>query len=322
MLIENANYNPQFIFKNKHFNTIYRTVFQQTIINYNRKRIETEDRDFLDLDFSIVGSKKVVLIIHGLEGSSNSTYVQSLALVLNTNNFDTVSINLRGCSGEANRLLSSYHSGKTDDLDTVFHYLKQHCSYEEFYLVGYSLGGNMALKYTGEKGSAISNEIKKTVGVSVPCDLKGSSESLSSFWNKIYMQRFLVTLKQKVLDKSKEFPDSFIDKEKIQNATNFYDYDNLYTAPAHGFANALDYWSKCSSKQFIPEIKIPTLLVTAKDDPFLSDSCFPIREALDNNYFTLEMTKYGGHVGFNDKFLTKEGLWLENRIANFLQNPE
>lgn len=322
MLIENANYNPQLIFKNKHFNTIYRTFFQKSNFSYKRKRIETEDGDFLDLDFSEVGSKKVVLIIHGLEGSSNSNYVQTLALVLNNTNFDTVSINLRGCSGEANRLLSSYHSGKTDDLDTIFDFLKQQNCYEEYYIVGYSLGGNMALKFTGEKGSAISNEIKKTVGISVPCDLQGSSERLSSFWNKIYMQRFLVTLKQKALAKSKKFPDSFLDKEKIQNAHNFYDYDNLYTAPVHGFANALDYWSKCSSKQFIPEIKIPTLLVTAKDDPFLSDSCFPIKEAKDNNYFTLEMTKFGGHVGFNDKFLTKEGLWLENRIANFLQKRE
>ncbi len=320
MLQEKTSYNPQTIFKNKHFNTIYRTFFHQFDILYDRKRLETNDGDFLDLDFSKVNSNKIVLIIHGLEGSSNSKYVQSLSHILNRSKFDTVAINLRGCSGEPNRLLSSYHSGKTDDLDAVFNFLENHYSYDEYYIVGYSLGGNMTLKYAGEKGDAISKKLRKAVGVSVPCDLKGSSESLSTFWNKMYMERFLTTLKQKALDKLELFPDSFLDKEKIKNATNFFDFDNLYTAPAHGFTDAFDYWSMCSSKQFIPEIKIPTLLVTAQDDPFLSTSCFPIKEAQENDFFTLEMTKYGGHVGFNDKFPTSKGLWLEHRIVDFFEN--
>jgi hypothetical protein len=320
MLQSTTTYNPQSIFKNKHFNTIYRTFFHQFSVSYSRERLETNDGDFLDLDFSNVGSHKIVVIIHGLEGSSNSKYVQSLSHVLNNSKFDTVAINLRGCSGEPNRLLSSYHSGKTDDLDAVLTYLENHFAYQEYYIVGYSLGGNMTLKYAGEKGSSISKKIQKVVGVSVPCDLKGSSESLSTFWNKIYMERFLITLKQKALEKLKLFPNSFLNQEKIKNATNFFDFDNLYTAPAHGFIDANDYWSKCSSKQFIPEIKIPSLLVTAQDDPFLSPTCFPVKEAQENVFFTLEMTKYGGHVGFNDKFPTSQGLWLEDRIVNFFQN--
>ncbi len=317
---EKTSYNPQTIFKNKHFNTIYRTFFHQFSISYDRQRLETDDGDFIDLDFSKVDSKKIVLIVHGLEGSSNSKYVQSLSQVLNDSKFNTVAINLRGCSGEPNRLLSSYHSGKTDDLDAVLTFLENHYSYEEYYIVGYSLGGNITLKYAGEKGENISKKMQKVVGVSVPCDLKGSSESLSTFWNKIYMERFLITLKQKALDKLMVFPDSFLNQEKIKNATNFFDFDNLYTAPTHGFNDAFDYWLKCSSKQFIPGIKIPALLISAQDDPFLSTTCFPIKEAQENDFFTLEITKYGGHVGFNDKFPTSQGLWLEHRIVDFFQN--
>jgi len=320
MFLENSSYKPQLIFKSNHFNTIYRTLFHQFEIPYQRNRLETSDGDFLDLDFSYVNSNKIAIIIHGLEGSSNSKYVQSLVQVLNKNNFDTVSINLRGCSGEPNLLLSSYHSGKTDDLNDVVSYLEKNYSYDDYFIIGYSLGGNMTLKYVGENGSEISKKIKMAVGVSVPCDLKGSSESLSKFWNKIYMQNFLMSLKTKALYKLNKFPDSFLNKEKIQKAANFYDFDNLYTAPAHGFKDAIDYWKKCSCKQFIYNIKIPTLLITAFDDPFLSPSCFPIQEAKENALFSLEITKYGGHVGFNDNFLSEKSLWLEHRILNFLQN--
>lgn len=322
MLVENSSYQPQFIFKNKHFNTVYRTLFAAFETQYERKRIETSDGDFLDLDFSKVNSSKIVIIIHGLEGSSDSKYVQSLSQVLNENNYDALALNLRGCSGGPNRLLSSYHSGKTDDLEGVISYLETQFFYEEIAIVGYSLGGNMTLKYLGEKGNQISKKVKSTVTISVPCDLKGCSESLSKFWNTLYMQQFLITLKEKALLKLNAFPDSFLHKEKIQKIKNFYDFDNLYTAPAHGFKNAFDYWEKCSSRQFIPQIKIPTLLLTAQDDPFLSASCFPITEAKENKYFSLEITKYGGHVGFNDNFSKPKSFWLENRILEFLKNQQ
>ena len=320
MLLPNSTYHPEFLFKNSHFNTIYRTLFQNLKIIFSRKRMELEDGDFIDLDFSTVYSDKIVIAIHGLEGSSNSNYIKSLTNILNVNNFDVMVINLRGCSGELNRLLSSYHSGKTDDLNKVINYLTANYSYTEINLVGFSLGGNMILKYLGEKLFNIHTKIKYAVAISAPCDLQGSSIELSKFWNRIYMQRFLISLKKKLNVKAKQFPNSFLDIGKIENAQNFFDMDNLYTAPAHGFKDAVDYWEKNSSKQFIPNIKTPTLLITSQDDPFLSRSCIPIKEAKNNSDFTLELTNYGGHVGFNTSFSRANNHWLENRIVEFLRN--
>ncbi len=318
MRLNNPIYNPVFLFKSKHFNTMYRTLFQDFELEYSRKRLELKDGDFLDLDFSIVNSKKVTIIIHGLEGSSNSTYVKSLVINLNKNTHDAIVINLRGCGGEINRLISSYHSGKTDDLAEVINYLSSYYTYDEINLVGFSLGGNIILKYLGEQVYTIPSKIASAVTISVPCDLKGSSIELSKFWNAIYMRRFLLSLKQKLQLKIKQFPNSFIDIEKIEKSTNFFDFDDLYTAPAHGFKDAFDYWEKNSSKQFIPNIKVPTLLITSSDDPFLSPSCIPFIEAKNNTNFHLENTKYGGHVGFNSNFSMTTNNWLEKKIVQFL----
>ncbi len=320
MILPVSSYNPDFLFKNNHFNTIYRTLFQNLEIKYIRKRLELEDGDFMDLDFSLVNSSKIAIVIHGLEGSSNSNYIKSLTSVLNNHNFDVVAINLRGCSGELNRKLSSYHSGKTDDLDKVIRFIQSDYSYDEINLIGFSLGGNMILKYLGEQIYDTNSIIKSAVTVSAPCDLKGSSVELSKFWNNLYMKRFLISLKKKLIIKSKQFPDSFLEIEKIKNARNFFDLDNLYTAPAHGFKDAFDYWEKSSSKQFIPHIKTPALLITSKDDPFLSRSCIPTEEAKKNPDFTLELTNHGGHVGFNSSLSTSNNHWLENRIIYFLSN--
>ena len=314
------DYYPQLIFRNKHFNTAYRTLFYRFEINYKRKRVVTTDNDFLDLDFAIVNSDKIVILLHGLEGSSDSNYIKSLTKVLNDQNFDVVVLNFRGCSGEPNMLLESYHSGKTDDLKEVISYLETEHSYNEINIVGFSLGGNIALKYLGECGTKVPGLLKTTVTISVPCDLKGSSEALGRFSNKPYMMRFLRTLKKKAFDKLAKFPDSPLIIENIKKAQNFNDFDNAFTAPAHGFKNAFDYWDKSSSKQFIPDIKVPTLLITSMDDPFLSKSCFPVAEAKANPYFNLDLKKYGGHVGFNTEFGIKNDLWLENRIAEFIKN--
>jgi predicted alpha/beta-fold hydrolase len=318
-LLPHSDYNPLLFFKNKHLNTAYRTIFHQFEINYDRKRIITEDNDFLDLDFATVDSDKIVILIHGLEGSSDSNYIKSLVTVLNNQNFDAVVINLRGCSGEPNRMLSSYHSGKTDDLRKVISILESEYSYSEINIVGYSLGGNITLKYLGEEGKETPSIINATVTISVPCDLESSSQALAQFSNKPYMIRFLRSLKKKAYDKLQNYPQEDLDWKMIRLSRNFYDFDDAFTAPAHGFKNAKDYWKKSSSKQFIPQIKVPTLLITSKDDPFLSKSCFPVQEAKGNSNFNLELTKYGGHVGFNTDFGTKNEMWLEKRIVDFLK---
>ena len=322
MILEKSSYRPALPFKSSHFNTIYRTLFHNLEVHYQRERMETSDGDFMDLDFTRVGSKKLVVILHGLEGSSESKYMQALSLVLRDREIDSVSVNFRGCSGEPNRLLSSYHSGKTSDLAEVFHYLEENCDYEEFYLVGYSLGGNMALKYLGEGRSDVPSKLQAAVAVSVPCDLRGSSEEISKFWNAVYMQRFLISLKKKTLKKMELFPEARLERERLLKVNNFLDFDNLYTAPVHGFKDAFDYWQRNSCTQFLPGIKIPSLLITATDDPFLSETCYPFKEASAHKFFHLEATRFGGHVGYNSELSHGSGFWLEKRIASFLENPE
>jgi len=319
MPIIESTYNPPFLFKNYHFNTIYRPLFSKEKATYSRKRILTDDNDFIDIDLSKVNNATTIVIaIHGLEGSSQSKYIISVVNYLNTRDIDVAALNLRGCSGEDNQNAYSYNSGKTDDLELVVNYLVTHYNYKNIVLLGYSMGGNIALKYMGET-SNMPSQLRGAVTLSVPCDLKGSSESLAKKTNSIYMKRFLKLLKSKALLKKDKFPEYHLNEVAILSATNFSDFDNEVTAPLFGFKNAEDYWNKCSCKQFISDIKKPTLLINALDDSFLSQSCYPVREAQNNPMFMLEMPKYGGHVGFNTSYFRKDLHWSEKRIFSFIE---
>ena len=311
-------FNPKFLFKNKHFNTAYRHFFSNLKINFKRKRIQTNDGDFLDLDFATVNANKVVIAIHGLEGSSDSSYIKTLTKTLNENNFDVIALNLRSCSGEPNKLLSSYHSGKSDDLLEVIQYIEKGYQYKKIHIVGYSLGGNITLKFMGE--FADSTNVNSAVAISVPCSLKGSSIAMTEKGNKMYVNNFLKTLRAKAKIKFEKFPDSNLEIHKILSAKNFSEFDNNYTAPAHGFKNANDYYEKSSSKQFLKFIKKPTLLITALDDSFLNEDCYPTKEAENSKHFHLLTTKYGGHVGFCQSFSMKNNYWCENQILSFIKN--
>jgi|TARA_B110000908_G_scaffold28981_1_gene34059 hypothetical protein len=288
--------------------------------NYKRKRITTWDHDFIDLDFSKVNSTKLVVLIHGLEGSSESKYILAASSELNTAGYDTVSFNLRGCSGEDNLLLSTYHSGKTEDLDFVISYLIKNYSYDKIMIVGYSLGGNITLKYFGEYASVISDKVSSGIAVSVPVDLASSSNKMGTSQNKLYMNKFLKSLRIKVLRKSEKYPSYTLDINKLIKAKTFKDFDGLYTAPVSGFSGPEDYWEKASSKPYLSSIKKPVLLISSVDDPFLAKDCYPYKEAKESNCFHLEVTKYGGHVGFISSFLPKKNRWLENRILQFIKD--
>jgi len=316
-LIE-STYKPSFLFKNAHINTVYKTLFYNQLITYQRERILTPDNDFLDLDFSKVGSNTLVIAMHGLEGSSKSNYIISAINYLNAKKIDCVAVNFRGCSGEDNNNLYSYNSGKTDDVDLIVNHVISTSNYKNIILLGYSMGGNITLKYLGETTHLIP-KIKGAITISVPCDLRGSSQALSTWENSVYMNRFLKTLKEKTFLKMKKFPKSKINSENVLNAKTFEDFDNAVTAPLFGFKNAEDYWAKCSSKKFIPRIQKPTLLINALDDSFLSKSCFPFKEVKNHEYFNLETPKYGGHVGFNSIF-KKDSFWSEKRIFDFINH--
>jgi len=317
-ILKTNTYTPNLFFKNKHFNTLYRYFKTKIKINFVRERMQTADGDFIDLDISSVQSPKLIIALHGLEGSSDSSYIRSLTLFANTHNYDVVAMNYRGCSGVPNVLLSSYHSGKTDDLLAVINYMDKKQKYDEINLVGYSLGGNILLKFMGEPISNFPKIIKSAVAVSAPCDLKCSALTLDRFWNRIYRYNFLKTLKEKARQKMLKFPDAGLDKSKILKAGNFEIFDTYFTALTHGFKDADDYWQQSSSKQFITDIKVRSLLISALDDPFLSASCYPFKEAKEHKYFDLLTHKHGGHIGFYTGFRTANNYWLEKQILLFI----
>lgn len=292
---ESAYLPPRFL-RNRHIATIYPSLFRRVKgVQYERQRLFTPDGDFLDLDYSRTGSDRIVIILHGLEGNSSRPYVLGMVSIFNEGGFDTVSMNFRGCSGEPNILLRSYHSGETGDLHTLVQHLSAEGHYKSICIVGFSLGGNVTLKYVGEQGEALNPLIKAAVGVSVPCDLKSGAIELEKRVNYMYMQMFIRELGEKLQVKQTKYP---INLDNFNTIRTFRQFDDRYTAPIHGFENAETYWAACSSRQFIPNIRIPVLLLNAQDDPFLGKGCYPYEEAKGHPWFYFEAPQHGGHVGF------------------------
>ncbi|KAA1247664.1 YheT family hydrolase [Aquimarina sp. RZ0] len=312
-----SEYNPPFLFKNSHFSTIYPNLLRKVkAVVQTRKRIELEDGDFIDVDWSFApdkNDKNLVVLIHGLEGNAQRQYILGLAKNLNDHHWNVAAINLRNCSGQVNRYYRSYNAGVSDDLHEVIHHIINTYSYTNITLCGFSLGGNIALKYLGEK-QVLPTEIKAAVGISVPCDLYDSLTAINKSYNYIYQKRFLLNLKHKLYERQKKFPNQ-ISVEDIKACDSLIDIDNLYTSKAHGYKDAMDYYTKCSCLQFLPNIKIPTLLLNAKNDSFLGDKCYPIKEANKNANLFLEIPDYGGHVGF---YLPGGTYYHENKVSSFL----
>lgn len=310
-----SSYKTPIFYLNRHVQTIFPSLYRKSESRlFSRKRIETPDNDFLDLDLIPNGYKKCVILSHGLEGNSHRSYITNLAYQLMISGYDVCAWNFRGCSGEMNGQLRMYHSGSTEDLETVVNYIKP--QYDEIYMVGFSMGGNLTLKYLGERGQELNTKIKGAVTFSVPTDLAGSSKKLEKWYNRIYMNRFLSTLKSKLVIKQALFPNE-ISLNNFESIKTFREFDERYTAPLHGFESADEYYTKCSSKQFIPKITVPTLIVNAKDDPFLTKSCYPIDECKNHKQVYLEMSKGGGHVGF---MIAGGVYWSEKRTLEFLRS--
>jgi predicted alpha/beta-fold hydrolase len=311
-----SDFKTVFPFSNGHFNTVYRNLFTCPRILFQRERIPTADGDFLDLDRASVKSKHVALLLHGLEGNSQSKYILSTALYLNRQNTDVIVLNMRGCSGEKNRLFKSYHSGETDDLNATVLHIDKNYDYQSISLIGFSMGGNMVLKYAGER--KLKPAIKCVVAIGAPCDLKGSAKTLSEKSNSLYMKRFLKTLTRKVVQKSIDHPKECLDIKTIRKSKSFLDFDNLYTAPSFGFKDAEDYWKQASSLFYLEGIQTPTYLLSANDDPFLSESCYPYKIAENNPFLFLETPKTGGHIGFSHSFQNRKNTWCEQKILTFI----
>jgi len=316
-VLQTPPYQPSFLFKFRHFSTIYPSLMRKVEdVQFNRQRIITPDNDFFDVDWAKVNSKKLVIALHGLEGSSESTYIKGLTKVLNQDGWDVAAMNFRGCSGDPNIQRRTYHSGETEDLNFLMESILQQSNYEEINLVGFSLGGNVALKYSGEKSSQLDTRIKKVIGISVPIDLMGCSIEISKWHNYIYLNRFLASLKYKFKLKQSQYPD--LDANAIFKSKTFTDFDEAFTAPVHGFLNAKEYWEKSASINFLPKINIPTLLISAQDDSFLSETCYPYDLAEELPHLHLLAPQFGGHVGFPQTH-PKGVYWTEERILDFLK---
>ena len=316
MPIQESKYSPPLIFRNGHIATIYAGLIRRVNgLEQKRQRIILPDGDFLDLDWSYAErpSQKMVILLHGLEGHGQRPYMTGSAKLLNDMGYDACAVNFRGCSGETNILFRSYHSGATEDLDAVVRYVLSLDTYSSIYIKGFSLGGNMTLKYLGE-GRVLPKELKAAVAISVPCDLHNSLIQLLKFQNALYAKRFLNHLTQKLWLKHHKFPEKISAKE-IKAIKTLKDFDDIYTSKAHGFRDAMDYYRQCSSKQFLSGITIPTLVVNAKDDSFLGSACYPVNEALYNSSLYLDMPAHGGHVGFYE---TRNRNYTESLAAKFM----
>ncbi len=317
MPITSSSYNPPFLFKNGHFSTIYAGIWRKIAdFDQKRQRIDLADGDFLDLDwsFSNTPTQKVVILIHGLEGNAQRAYIVGSAQQLNRNGYDVCAINLRTCSGEPNRLYRSYHSGATEDLDAVIQHILANKSHSEIFIKGFSLGGNLTLKYLGED-RAIPKEVKAGMAVSVPCSLYSSCMELLKSKNIPYAIRFKKNLVEKLKQKQKLFPEKISDAD-IKKVITLKDFDDIYTSRAHGFKDALDYYEQCSCLQFLPKIKTPALILNAQNDSFLGPECFPVKEAEQNDKLFLEISKYGGHVGY---YGSKNITYNEKRVIKFFE---
>ena len=317
-VVSHSSYIPPFWFANGHVQTLFPALLRKLPqVGYWRERIATPDGDFLDLDWVARDSRRLAVIAHGLEGSSQRAYALGMVRALARNGWAAVVWNARGCSGEPNRMLRFTHSGATDDLHTVISHVTNTRAYEELALLGFSLGGNLTLKYLGEQSRELDPRIKKAVAFSVPCDLQSSSRQLEGFANRIYMRHFLMSLREKIRAQMKAQPGRIDDRDYGQIRT-FKDFDDRYTAPLHGFADAEDYWRRCSCRPVLRQITIPTLLINARNDPFLAAPCYPLAEAEANPNLHLEMPASGGHVGFM-AFNSQGEYWSESRALNFLK---
>jgi predicted alpha/beta-fold hydrolase len=315
MPVIQSRFSTPLLLRNGHVQTILPVLLPRRLRSASRReRLELPDGDFLDLDWMRNGGERLVIVTHGLEGSSTQTYIRGMAATLAAAGWDVLAWNFRGCSGEPNRLLRAYHSGETGDLSAVIA-RGLAAGYARIALVGFSLGGNVVLKYLGE--APPHPAIVAGVAISAPVDLAACARRLDQRWsNQLYLRRFLVSLAGKIEAKAPLFPGQ-LDSTGVRRVRSFQEFDDRYTGPMHGFRDAADYWTQSSARQFLPLIPVPTLMLQPRNDPFLAPEAYPWPEAEANPHLFLEAPESGGHVGFLD---LQRGLqpWSERRVAEFL----
>jgi predicted alpha/beta-fold hydrolase len=324
-------------------------------IRFVRERVDTPDGDFIDLDWNAPAlqlrarrqqdptlahtaavrwmtpadqerlhpgrTQPALILLHGLEGSSHSRYSQSLAQHFLASGWLVVVAHVRGCSGFPNRLARAYHSGDSEEIKFILKTIRQRAPQAQWHAIGVSLGGNALLKTLGETPAQL-NWLQAAAAVSAPLDLVAAGNHLSDnvFNREIYSRYFLRTLKPKVLEKSRRFP-GMIDVMRLNQARDLRDFDNAYTAPMHGFRDAADYWHQSSSKPWLKHILTPTLVLNARNDPFLPEQVLP-GPAYGSAHVVFHQPALGGHVGFVTGMWPGNLTWLPNRLAAFFSTTK
>ena len=278
----NASFNPAPWLANRHLQTLYSALLAPAPnVTFRRERWETPDGDFVDVDFvdGVAGSPWVHLY-HGLEGSSNSPYARMLMSYVARRGWRGSVFHFRGCSGEPNRLPRAYHSGDTDEIDWSMRRVRKLAGKTPLYAAGVSLGGNAFAKWLGERGASACRVVDRAAAISAPLDLMAAGEALGRGFARLYSRHFLGTLKTGALAKLERFPGLY-DPTAVRRARSLRDFDNLVTAPLHGFRDTDDYWTRASAKPHLKGIRVPTLIVNARDDPFLPARPAPHRGQAD-----------------------------------------
>ncbi len=307
---------PKGWYKNGHYNTFIPYLFGHTPdVPYERVRLITPDDDFLDVDTVLAKNPRLIVLCHGLEGSSKSSYILHFAGHFIERKWDILSINYRGCSGEMNRNLRMYNSGTTDDLHFVLE--KFAGFYDEIALIGFSLGGNLVLKYLGEKIHPYPANILSAVALSSPVHLSDASQQLLKWDNFAYQLKFLWSLNRKLIQKNRQHPRQ-IALRKIFYTWNLYQFDDRFIAPIYGYRDAEDYYKQNQSIQWLDRLEVPSLLVNALDDPFLGPKCYPIQSAKGLDNFFICTPRFGGHVGF--AFDKNDRSWMLKVTESFIEN--
>jgi predicted alpha/beta-fold hydrolase len=300
-----------------HLQTIYPFLFRRLPAPaLERTRWETRDGDFVDVDW-LPGpaDAPVVVLFHGLEGCSRSHYARALLRVLRARGWRAAVPHFRGCSGEPNRLARAYHSGDHDEIDWMLGTVRRETRGVPCFALGVSLGGNALLKWLAREGGHASQLIARAAAISAPVDLATAGHLLGRGWNRLYTWNFLRSLKRKSLAKLSAHPGIY-DRRAVARARNLYEFDNLVTAPLHGFRDTDDYWTRASSKGDLARIETPTLIVHARNDPFLPGAHLPLPHQV-SPAVTLDYPEEGGHAGFVSGPFPGHLDWLPQRVLRF-----
>ena len=311
-------YRPPFWLPEAHSQTIVPSLHPPPRVALLRERWDTPDGDFIDVDWAgRRDAERTLVLFHGLEGSSDSHYARDFAAHAIARGWRIALPHFRGCSGEPNRLPRAYHSGDSAEIDWILRRLA--ASSPALHAAGVSLGGNALLKWLGERSTAAARVVRRAAAVCAPLDLSAAGHALDRGFNRaVYTRAFLATLKQKAIAKLERFPGLY-DAERVRAASTFHEFDSLVTAPLHGFRDADDYWHKSSSARWLVGVRVPTLVLNARNDPFLPEAALNAATREVSSDVLLELSPEGGHVGFLEPPFPGRHGWLARRVFEFLE---